>query len=77
MPTPSFGTRRFGTRRFGIEIKFSSAPKPARGFWQSLKDLGIDRAWVISPVARSYPLAPGVKVLPVHEISLAVEDMAL
>jgi len=66
-----------GTRRFGIEIKFSSAPKPARGFWQSLKDLGIDRAWVIAPVARSYPLEPGVDVLPVHEISRAVESMAL
>jgi len=64
-----------GTRRFGIEIKFSSAPKPARGFWQSLKDLEIDRAWVIAPVARSYPLAPGVDVLPVHEITRAIEDM--
>ena len=66
-----------GMRRFGIEIKFSSAPKPARGFWQSLKDLGIDRAWVIAPVARSYPLGPGVEVLPVHEINRAIEDMAL
>ena len=64
-----------GTRRFGIEIKFSSAPKPARGFWQSLKDLEIDRAWVIAPVASSYPLAPGVDVLPVHEITRAIEDM--
>ena len=52
-----------------------SAPKPARGFWQSLKDLGIDRAWVIAPVARGYPLAPGVEVLPVHEIGRAVEGM--
>ncbi len=64
-----------GTRRFGIEIKFSSAPKPARGFWQSLKDLGIDRAWVIAPVARGYPLAPGVEVLPVHKINQVIEDM--
>lgn len=27
-------------RKIGIEIKFSAAPKPARGFWQSLQDLG-------------------------------------
>ena len=64
-----------GTRRFGVEIKFLSAPKPARGFWQSLKDLGIDRAWVIAPVARGDPLAPGLEVLPVHEIGRAVEGM--
>ena len=64
-----------GTRKFGIEIKFSAAPKPARGFWQSLKDLSIQRAWVIAPVARRYPLAPGVEVLPVHEITKAIEEM--
>jgi predicted AAA+ superfamily ATPase len=64
-----------GTRKFGIEIKFSAAPKPARGFWQSLKDLGIARAWVIAPVTRRYPLAAGVEVLPVHEIRNAVQEM--
>ncbi len=64
-----------GARKFGIEIKFSAAPKPARGFWQSLKDLSIERAWVIAPVARGYPLAPGVDVLPVHEITRAIQDM--
>ena len=54
--------------KFGIEIKFSAAPKPARGFWQSLKDLGIARAWVIAPVTRRYPLAEGVDVLPLQEL---------
>jgi predicted AAA+ superfamily ATPase len=28
-----------GSRRVAVEIKFSSAPKPARGFWQALEDL--------------------------------------
>lgn len=65
-----------GTRKFGIEIKFSAAPKPARGFWQSLQDLGIGRAWVVAPVQRRYPLAQGVDVLPVHEIPQAVAEMA-
>lgn len=52
----------------GIEIKFSAAPKPARGFWQSLKDLQISTAWVIAPVPRRYPLAMGVEVIPLHEL---------
>ncbi len=58
-----------GARRIGIEIKFSSSPKPAKGFWQSLTDLQIDRAFVIAPVARRYPLDKGVEVVPVAEIA--------
>jgi uncharacterized protein len=53
-----------GARKLGVEIKFSSAPKPTKGFWQALEDLQIDRACVIAPVARRYPLAEGVEVLP-------------
>jgi len=55
-------------RKVGIEIKFSAAPKPARGFWQSLKDLQISTAWVVAPVSRRYPLAPGVEVIPLHDL---------
>ena len=65
-----------GGRKFGIEIKFSAAPRPARGFWQSLKDLNIERAWVIAPVSRRYPLAAGVDVLPVHELATVIEEMS-
>jgi predicted AAA+ superfamily ATPase len=57
-----------GQRKVGVEIKFSAAPKPARGFWQSLQDLAVDEAYVVAPVARRYPLAPGVEVLPVWDV---------
>ena len=55
-------------RTLAVEIKFSSAPKPARGFWQALQDLGIERAFVVAPVTRRYPLAEGVEVLPLQEL---------
>lgn len=58
-----------GSRTLGIEIKFSAAPKPTRGFWQALRDLGITRAAVVAPVQRAYPLADGVEVLPVGDLS--------
>ena len=58
-----------GSRKLGIEIKFSAAPKPTRGFWQALQDLGITRAAVIAPVPRAYPLAEGVDVLPVGDLA--------
>lgn len=56
------------SRRLAVEIKFSLTPKPARGFWQALKDLRIERAYVIAPVIRRYPLAEGVDVLPLQEL---------
>jgi hypothetical protein len=52
-----------------VEIKFSSAPKPTKGFWQALQDLQIDRAYVIAPVPRRYPLADRVDVVPVSEVA--------
>lgn len=55
-----------------IEIKFSAAPQPTKGFWIALGDLKIERAFVVAPVARRYPLARGVDVLPVWELAGAL-----
>jgi predicted AAA+ superfamily ATPase len=62
-----------GARKVGVEIKFSSAPKPTKGFWQALQDLQIDRAYVIAPVSRRYPLAERVEVVPVTEVTALLE----
>jgi hypothetical protein len=61
-----------GRRRVGIEIKFSSAPRPARGFWQAAEDLQLDAAFLVAPVERGYPLAERVQVLPVGELWTAL-----
>lgn len=61
-----------GSRRIGIEIKFSSAPKPAKGFWQAMGDLDVDHAYVVAPVPTRYPLADRVEVLPVHDLLAAL-----
>lgn len=57
-------------RRTGVEVKFSAAPKPARGFWQAMQDLQLDRAYVVAPVRQRYPLTDQVEVLPVGELGL-------
>ncbi len=59
-------------RRTGIEIKFSSAPKPSRGFWHAIDDLQLERAFVLAPVPRRYPLSERVDVLPVWEVAQAL-----
>ena len=53
-----------GRRRIAFEIKFSQAPKPARGFWQAIGDIKAERAYVIAPLESGYPLAENVEVLP-------------
>lgn len=51
-----------GNKRLAIECKSSAAPKISRGFWSSMDDLGIEKAWVIAPVKESYPIADNVWV---------------
>ena len=65
-----------GARKIGIEIKFSSAPKPTKGFWQALQDLQIDRAFVVAPVQRRYFLAQGVEVVPVAAVRSLMETLS-
>ncbi len=62
--------------RIGIEIKFSASPKPSKGFWQALQDLVIERAFVVAPVLRRYPLAAGVEVVPVWDVERIVGQAA-
>ena len=45
-----------GTKKIGFEIKFSSAPKVTRGFWQACQDVGLDHAYVVAPVTQGWPL---------------------
>lgn len=53
-----------GLERIGIECKASMSPKPARGFWNSLRTVNIDRAFVVAPVENAYPIADNVVVTP-------------
>lgn len=45
-----------GSKKIGFEIKFSSAPKVTRGFWQACQDIGLDHAYVVAPVSQGWPL---------------------
>ena len=45
-----------GSRKIGFEIKFSSAPKVAKGFWQACQDVGVAQAYVVAPVEEGWPM---------------------
>ena len=40
-----------GRCEIGYEVKFSSAPKVTKGFWQTCDDLQLDAAFVVAPLA--------------------------
>jgi uncharacterized protein len=63
-----------GTRRWGFEVKFSSTPSVTKGFWQACHDLQLDRAAVVAPVSRAYPLKAGAEVIPVADLAAWFQD---
>ena len=45
-----------GSKKYGFEIKFSSAPKVTKGFWQACQDVGAQHAYVVAPVQQGWPM---------------------
>ncbi len=45
-----------GSKKYGFEIKFSSAPKVTKGFWQACHDVGVHHAYVLAPIQTGWPL---------------------
>jgi hypothetical protein len=54
--------------RFGIEVKYSAAPRPSKGFWHTLDDLAIERAVIVYPGSETYPLEKRVTAWPARRI---------
>jgi len=45
-----------GSKKYGFEIKFSSAPKVTKGFWQACLDVGVRHAYIVAPVQQGWPM---------------------
>jgi predicted AAA+ superfamily ATPase len=52
-----------GRETTGFEIKFSSAPKVSKGFWQACEDIGVHKAYVMAPVQEGWTMAKDVQVV--------------
>jgi uncharacterized protein len=61
-----------GSRKIGLEIKFSSAPKVTKGFWQACEDVGVDKAYVLAPVQEGWPMAGNVEVISPAQLPLVL-----
>ncbi len=57
-----------GHRKMAFEFKASTTPHVTKGFWNGLRDLDIEQAWIISPIDDGYPLRDNVRVCPLSEL---------
>ena len=64
-----------GDRRLAFEAKFSSAPKPTRGFWQACADLRAQSAYLVAPVRSRFPIAATTWVVPIQDVAEILETI--
>ncbi|MDA3958706.1 DUF4143 domain-containing protein, partial [Oceanispirochaeta sp.] len=62
-----------GTKRIAIEIKTSSAPKVTQGFYEALKVIKPDQAYVVAPVNEPFPLKDDIWV---HNLSSILDTLS-
>ncbi len=60
--------KQFGESPVFVEFKNSRNPKLTKGFWMAKEDLQPQKAYIIYPGSRCYPLADSVEVLPLEDI---------
>lgn len=63
-----------GQKLLAFEFKLSVAPKVSRGFYNTLKLLEVNYAWIVAPVQEGYQKSPNVKVASIGEV---LEDLNL
>lgn len=57
-----------GRKKLGFEVKFSSAPKVTKGFWQACEDVGVAAACIVAPVQSGWAMQDKVDVIGVTDI---------
>jgi len=56
-------------RRLGFEFKWTEAPATTRSMHVALRDLGLDRLWVVHPGPHRFPLHDRITALPLAELA--------
>lgn len=56
-------------RKLGFEVKFSSAPKVTKGFWQACEDVGVEAAYIVAPVKTGWAVQDKVEVIGAMDIA--------
>lgn len=55
-------------KRYGFEFKYADAPGPKRSMHIAIKDLGLERLWVIYPGQHKYEIDENIAVIPIGKL---------
>lgn len=58
-----------GNRRIGIEAKCTEAPQVTKSMEVAMKDLGLDKLWVVHQGRDRFTMRPGIEALPITELA--------
>lgn len=61
-----------GKKLIGIECKFSTTPKPTKGFYNLRSDLKLSKSFVVAPITGSYPLDKQTLVCSLPELLASI-----
>jgi len=59
-----------GGKAYGVEFKVNDGPKMTRSLHIALDDLKLERAWIIHPGEKSYPVHDKVEALPLKKLDV-------
>jgi predicted AAA+ superfamily ATPase len=58
-----------GNRRIGVEVKCTEAPQVTKSMEFAMKDLGLDKLWVVHQGRDRFTMRPGIEALPITELT--------
>ena len=61
-----------GNKKIAIEFKISSAPKLSKGFWNSIEDLEITEAFIVTPNENSFKIKDNVTITNLNDCILSI-----
>ncbi|MFP3939025.1 MAG: ATP-binding protein [Acidobacteriota bacterium] len=63
-------------RRFGFELKYAEAPSVSRSMRSAVRDLGLDRLWIVVPDGPGWEIDERIAVTPLAGVAQAFEAAA-
>lgn len=58
-----------GERLYGVELKYADAPRVTSSIKNAMKDLDIEKLWVVHPGKESFPLGKNINALCIGDVS--------
>ncbi|MBE7495031.1 MAG: ATP-binding protein [Verrucomicrobiaceae bacterium] len=66
-----------GGKAYGVEFKVNDGPKMTKSLHVALTDLKLERAWIVHPGEKRYPVHEQVEALPLKELGILAGQVGI